>query len=168
MQTFSMILPILGDYDLFEDTVASVLRHRPAGTQIIVAHDGKYEDPYDLAGDQVEFVSINRRAKLIRLFNAGVKRATGDIVGFLRPGTELSEGWHQPVLETFSDPEIGSVAPVIVKRGRLEQQSPQAWDAESVFEESLRATVNLFARSNPIGLISTVRLRGLVSTVVTC
>ena len=113
-----MILPILGDYDLFEDTVASVLRHRLARTQIIVVHDGRYEDPYDLAGDRVEFVPINRRAKLIRLFNAGVKRAQGDIVGFLRPGTELNEGWHRPILETFSDPDVGSVAPVIVKRGR--------------------------------------------------
>jgi len=59
-----------------------------------------------------------RRAKLIRLFNAGVERATGDVVGFLRPGIELSEGWHQSILDTFSDPDVGSVAPVIVKRGR--------------------------------------------------
>lgn len=113
-----MILPILGDSGLFEDTIASVLRHRPAGTQIIVPHDGKYEDPYDLTSDKVEFVSIDQRAKLIQLFNAGVERATGDVVGFLRPGIELSEGWHQSILETFSDPNVGSVAPVIVKRGR--------------------------------------------------
>ena len=117
MQTFSMILPILGDTGMFEDTVASVLRHRPAGTQIIVVHDGDYEDVYDLAGDQVEFVTINKRAKLIRLFNAGVKRAKGDIVGFLRPGAELNEGWHRAVLDAFYDSEVGSVSPVIVKRG---------------------------------------------------
>lgn len=118
MQTFSIVIPILGNTDLFEDTIASILRHRPAGTQIIVVHDGKYRDPYDLAGDQVEFVSINKRAKLIRLFNAGIKRAEGSIVGFLRPGTELNEGWYQPVIEAFKEPDVGSVAPVIVERGR--------------------------------------------------
>lgn len=117
MQTFSLILPILGDTHLFEDTIATALRHRPAGTQIIVVHDGKYRDPYDLAGDQIEFVSINKRANLIRLFNAGIERTTGDIVGFLRPGAELSEGWHHAILESFNDPDVGSVAPVIVKRG---------------------------------------------------
>ncbi len=118
MQTFSIILPILGDVNLFEDTIASVLRHRPAGTQIIVAHDGKYSDPYDLAGDNVEFVTINKRAKLIRLFNAGIERAQGDIVGFFRPGTELNAGWDQLVIEAFSDPDVGSVAPVLIRRKR--------------------------------------------------
>lgn len=117
MQTFSLILPILGDSGLFEDTIATVLRHRPAGTQIIVVHDGSYRDPYDLAGDQIEFVSIKGSSNLIRMFNAGAKRTTGDIVGFLRPGAGLSEGWHQAIIESFGDPEVGSVAPVIVKRG---------------------------------------------------
>ena len=117
MRKISLILPILGDTRLFEDTIASVLRHRPAGTQIIAVHDGKYSDPYDLAGDQIEFISINERAKLIRLFNAGVVQTTGDIVGLLRPGAELSQGWHEAIIESFKDPDVGSGAPVIVKRG---------------------------------------------------
>ena len=117
MQTFSLILPILGDAKLFEDTIASVLRHRPAGTQIIVVHDGNYSDPYDLAGDQIELVSVNDRATLIQLFNAGVVRTTGDIVGLLRPGAELSDGWHEAIIDSFGDPDVGSVAPVIIKRG---------------------------------------------------
>ena len=117
MQTFSLILPVLGDSKLVEDTIASVLRHRPAGTQIIVVHNGKYGDSYDLAGDQIELVSVDSRASLIPLFNAGVERATGDIIGLLRPGAELSEAWHENIVECFDAADIGSVSPVLVKRG---------------------------------------------------
>lgn len=113
MQRFSIIVPLLDDRRLFDDTLASVLRYRPAESQIIVPHDGTYDDPFNL-GEEVEFVSTNQRSGLVELFNAAIGTATGDFIALLRPGIELANGWHDLVESKFDDGEVGSVSPIIV------------------------------------------------------
>lgn len=113
MKTFSIVIPAIGDASLFEHTLASVLRYQPANSQVIVVHSEAYQDSHELAGEGVELVSIENRSNMIPFFNAGVKKATGEFVAFIRPGIELKENWQVPVIEAFEDDQVGSVSPII-------------------------------------------------------
>jgi hypothetical protein len=113
MQRFSIIVPVLGDRRLLDDTLASVLRYRSESCQVVVVHDGTYDDPYGLEGE-IELASISRRSQLIRLFNCGLSQATGDLIALIRPGVELDEGWNDAVESSFADPQVGCVTPLIV------------------------------------------------------
>ncbi len=110
---FSIVIPMLGIEGQFDDTLASVLRNRPENSEVIVVHDGTYEDPY-LLRQEVHFVSADSRKHLVRFFNAGVSRSRGEIVTLLRPGIEVPDHWESPVSAAFEDPSVGSASPAIV------------------------------------------------------
>lgn len=113
MARFSIIVPYMGDINLFDETLASILRYRPDGCQVVVAHDGCYANDHHLT-NEVDF-AISSKAQLIRLFNCGVRSATGEFIAFIRPGIELDESWHIPVAKAFhGDPNIGAVSPAIM------------------------------------------------------
>lgn len=113
MHRFSLIVPILGDDRLLDDTLASVLRYRPDSSQIIVVHDGTYEDPYNLQ-DEIQFVSAYGRCELPGLLQAALREVSGELIAVVRPGMELNQDWNIAVEACFDDPRIGSVSPIIV------------------------------------------------------
>ncbi len=119
MVRFSLIVPVMDNLSRFEETLASVLRYRCEAAQIIVAHNGVYDDPYGL-GKEVDFVGTDSDddapSELISRMNAAIKIARGEIVVCLRPGIQLTENWERPVVAAFADPAVGSVAPAIVNR----------------------------------------------------
>ena len=51
----SIVVPVFGDSAAFEATLVSVLENQPSCSEVIVAHDGSYDDPFDLA-DEVRLV----------------------------------------------------------------------------------------------------------------
>ena len=117
MKRFSIIIPLHGDRRSFDDTLASVLRHRPDSSQIIVVHDGSYDNPYEIQ-DEIDFVVCSTRAGLIRYFNSALDEATGQYIALLRPGVRLNEGWSYPVEIAFQNPQVASVSPMIVTPGK--------------------------------------------------
>ncbi len=123
MARFSIIIPLLGSSLQFEETLASVLLYRPEQSQVIVVHQGVYQDPYDLA-KEVDFVQlgneVSAQPNLIEMFNEGVRNARGKWIGFVRPGVRLSENWDDSIEHAFEDPEIATVSPVLVRGDRPE------------------------------------------------
>jgi len=119
MVRFSLVIPQFSNAShtanhSFDDTLAAALRYRCDSCQIIVVHDGDYDDPYDL-GQEVDFVTSSGNANnLIEQFNVGVRSARGTFVGLLRPGVQLDEGWEDAIASAFEDPSTGSVAPAVV------------------------------------------------------
>lgn len=113
MYRFSIIVPLLGSPSLFEATLSSILRYRPDNCQVIVPHDGSYEDPHGLAGE-VELLTTTQPANLIGLFNCGLEVARGEIVSLIRPGVELQENWDSTIGDAFEDVDVGSVTPAII------------------------------------------------------
>ena len=61
MFSLSIIVPFTGQTESFETTLASVLQNRPARAEVIVAHAGRYDDPWGLK-DEVQFVVAPRRS----------------------------------------------------------------------------------------------------------
>lgn len=122
MVRFSLIIPLSStgtDEHIarFDETLASVLRNRGESCQIIVVHDGSYDDPYDLARE-VDYVDVTGSRGLIDAFNAGVDVARGQWVGLLRPGIQLDENWDELIADAFDDANVGCVSPAIVSTER--------------------------------------------------
>lgn len=97
----------------FEDTLASILQYRPTDCEVLVAHAGDYDDPYELSGE-VRFLAQRPETSLVELINGGLDRARGEILHVLAPGHTVCEGWTDEARDAFDDPRIGAVVPVIV------------------------------------------------------
>ena len=67
----SIVVPVGSNLEAFEDTLASVLQNRPVASEILVAHDGHYTDPFQL-GDEVTFVTSDS-ASTVDLVMAGAR-----------------------------------------------------------------------------------------------
>ena len=122
MSRFSIVLPVSrgnrqpNQIQRFEDTLASVLRSRPRQAQIIVVHDGSYEDPHGL-GSEIDWI-VETSSNLASQFDLGVAASHGDLIMLIRPGVELDEGWESSIEEAFEDPQVGSLTPLIVPSSR--------------------------------------------------
>lgn len=120
MLRLSIIIPYFGELSLFESTLASVLQNRPGGCQILVAHRGDYQDPWNL-GEEVEFLTQRADATLLDLVNAGLHEARAEVFHVLLAGTEVNEGWTIPVLSHFAYPRVGAVAPLLTRSADPQQ-----------------------------------------------
>lgn len=97
MPGLSVILPYRQDEQRFESTLVSLLEHRPAGSEIIIVHDGSYDDPYDI-GDEARLVALED-AGTVRLLNAGVACAKSSTVAVVLDGVEVQAGWADEAIE---------------------------------------------------------------------
>lgn len=113
MPRLSILIPVLGNSGDFEDTLASVLQHRPDDCEVIVAHARPYDDPYKLSGE-VCFIPRPGAWQKIELLNAGFEAARSGIIHVVQCGLAVAEGWTDAVLECFADEQLASIAPVIV------------------------------------------------------
>jgi hypothetical protein len=117
----SIVIPCLGPCEQFEDTLASVLQHRPDRSEIVVVHRRPYADPYHLRGE-VAFSHVES-ASLVDLINDAVQDARGEVIHVLASGTEVRDGWTHAALRHFADPRIAAVAPLVLRHaapGRME------------------------------------------------
>jgi hypothetical protein len=106
----SIVVPHLGDDTRFEDSLVSVLENRPADSEVWVAHDGRYDDPFDLS-DEVQFITSDG-GSLPELIAAVVDVARGRFVHILGGGVRATEGWVDNALEKFEHDDAAMVAPV--------------------------------------------------------
>ncbi len=109
---FSIVVPLVGDVNLFELTLASLLRDRSSGTEVILVHDGTYEDPYSL-GSEITIVDAQSR-RLASMLNQALASASADLIAIVRPGVELPENWQSDIGPSFADEKSASAVPVIV------------------------------------------------------
>jgi poly-beta-1,6-N-acetyl-D-glucosamine synthase len=88
------------------------LDYPPARRQIIVVSDGSTDDTADMArrhGPSVECLEVPRGGKAIAL-NAGVQRATFEIVVFADARQTFAPDALRQLVAPFSDPAIGGVS----------------------------------------------------------
>lgn len=115
MLRLSIVIPVLGDQSLLDDTLVSVLENRPSNCEILVVHNRPYSDPYELAGE-VQFVEAPRRAGFADCVNLGVEASRSPVVHILCCGVEVRPGWANAAIRHFRDPEVGCVTPLVVRR----------------------------------------------------
>lgn len=106
----SIVVPHLGDVVAFEESLVSVLENRPSGAEVWVAHDGTYQDPFEL-GDEVRFVTAGSN-NLATLVAAAAEVATSRFVHVIGGGVRATHDWTRWAIECLQDESVAMVAPI--------------------------------------------------------
>ena len=144
---YSLVVPLVSDTIEFEETLASVLRHRPRQSQVIVVHNGGYLDPHQL-DDEVQLTTVEGRPTLAKMLNQAMEIAEGDYLALVRPGVELDENWQLPVEDAFESDQVGSVAPLLVNVNRPTRIVAAGIETDAFKNRNLCATNNRLTASN--------------------
>jgi GT2 family glycosyltransferase len=163
LPSLSVVIPSHNRVDLLTNCLRSIIKHAPAGTQILVVDDCSPGACVSLTAqgfESVEVLRLSRRSGFAEAVNRGVETATGTIVELLNDDTEVTAGWAEPALEIFEYSNVGAVAPLVLidspgspsrvdsagdryywggiagKRGHRKQFVPGAFDPGPVFGAS--------------------------------
>ena len=109
----SIVVPHLGTVSELEDTLASILRYKMASSEIVVVTDGSYRDPHGIGGE-VKFVDAPADSNLGGYLGVALRHSIAPVVGLIRPGVQIDEGWQESVIPTFEYESIACVSPLIV------------------------------------------------------
>ena len=110
----SIIVPVGNEVSAFEETLVSVLENRPQHCEVIVPHNGQYDDPFDL-GDEVRLV-VAEGGNLVDMVMAGARSARGHFVHVLADGLNATPGWTESALAHFQRNDTAAIAPVVRHR----------------------------------------------------
>lgn len=113
----SIVIPSCRRPDLLERCLASVCAFAPDGTEIIVVDDGSRDSIVTRTALRFSVQHILRHDKPLgfaRAANAGIARATADIVEILNDDAEVTPGWAAAALRTFENPTVAAVAPLVL------------------------------------------------------
>jgi hypothetical protein len=87
-----------------------VLENRPSGAEVWVAHDGTYQDPFEL-GDEVRFVTAGSN-NLATLVAAAAEVATSRFVHVIGGGVRATHDWTRWAIECLQGESVAMVAPI--------------------------------------------------------
>jgi GT2 family glycosyltransferase len=124
----SIVIPSYCRPDLLAACLASVFRHAPPRTEIIVVDDGSIEravtrTAHGFCG--VRIVRLPRRQGFCVAANQGIAEARGRIIELLNDDTEILPGWADAALACFEDPGVGAVAPLVLLSAASRNASPR-------------------------------------------
>lgn len=118
MPRLTILITSLGEPKRFEETLVSVLEHRPRNVEILVVHSQPYDDPYRLRGE-VRFVEVTGALDLSKLVNTGFEASRSPIVHVLTAGLCVQPEWIDSLLPRFANEKVASVAPLVVHENRI-------------------------------------------------
>jgi hypothetical protein len=115
---FTIIIPLLSNTptEAFEETLASVLVHKPEGAEVLIANAAGYSDPWNTATEGTVFIASDHLSNPMDVLNEAVLRSQGDILHILYPGTEVSADWTQNILQLFEQSQLGIIIPCVYDR----------------------------------------------------
>ncbi|MDR2115349.1 MAG: glycosyltransferase family 2 protein [Planctomycetaceae bacterium] len=118
MSRFTIIIPLLSNTptEAFEETLASVLVHKPENTEVLIANATQYSDPWNTAAEGAVFIASDHLSNPMDVLNKAVLQSQGDILHILYPGTEVSTQWTQNILPLFEESKLGIVIPCVYDR----------------------------------------------------
>lgn len=114
MPRLSIVVFCFQNTQLLEETLVGVLQHRPDDSEVLVIHDGRYEDPYELAGE-VQFIEAEGIRTMAEAANLAMSHATGLVLHFLASGVLVDAQWTDVVLRGFEDANIVAATPLLLE-----------------------------------------------------
>ena len=122
----SVVIPSHNRAELLRLCLASVFRHAPAGSEVVVVDDaspGGAVSKAAAAFPGVRVVRLDQHGGFCVAVNAGLRAATCPIVELLNDDTEVQAAWAEAALIWFNDPSVAAVAPLVF-RGSAETEPP--------------------------------------------
>jgi GT2 family glycosyltransferase len=113
----SIVIPSHVRADLLRRCLASVTKHAPPGSEVIVVDDGSPRGCVSRVAESypaVRVVRLARRGGFSVAANAGIQAARNAIVELLNDDTEVTAGWANAALAHFADPPVAAVAPLVL------------------------------------------------------
>ena len=117
----SVVIPTYNGRALLETCIASVSRHTPRDlpSEVVVADDGSTDGTAEWLAStypDVRVVRLTVNSGFCAAANAGIAAARGAFIQLLNNDTEVTPGWIEAALAPFDDPNVGSVAPLVLVR----------------------------------------------------
>lgn len=117
MRLLSIVIPSYCRADLLRRCLASIERHAPADTEVIVVDDSSPQGT--IANTAREFgwvrvVRLPRRSGFCAAANCGIAAARAQIVELLNDDTEVTPHWATTALAVFDDTSVAAVAPLVL------------------------------------------------------
>lgn len=109
----SIVIPVLGDFDRFEQGLVSVLENLPSGAEVLAVFNTPYADPFAL-GDEIRMLSAPRGASRVVCLNLGCQQSQAEVIHVLPAGAEVSAGWTDAARRRLAAAQVGAVAPLVV------------------------------------------------------
>jgi GT2 family glycosyltransferase len=114
----TLVIPSHNRADLLRRCLASVRRHAPADTEILVVDDASPNHAVTrtvqaFAG--VSLLRLERRQGFCAAVNAGIRTARHPFVELLNDDTEVTAGWAEAALAHFADTRIAAVTPLVLR-----------------------------------------------------
>jgi GT2 family glycosyltransferase len=114
----SIVIPSYNRPDLLRLCLASVQRHAPRGTQVIVVDDGSKDAIVSDAASEFAAIEVIRHPRSLGFAlaaNRGIAAARGTIVELLNDDTQVTAGWAETALRQFDDASVAAVAPLVLQ-----------------------------------------------------
>jgi GT2 family glycosyltransferase/SAM-dependent methyltransferase/glycosyltransferase involved in cell wall biosynthesis len=134
----SVIIPIYGKIEYTLSCLASIAANPPqAAFEVIVVDDCSLDDSFDVLS-KVKGIRLLRNEQnqgFIRSSNLGAKAAKGEYLYFLNNDTQVTLGWLNELLRTFSEfPGTGLTgSKLIYPDGRLQEAGGGIWQDGSAW-----------------------------------
>ena len=114
--SLSVVIPSHNRPDLLRACLATVTRHAPTGTDILVVDDASPDGAATTVTRQFAGtrVVLPTGRGFCAAANAGVRAARGLIVQLLNDDTEVIAGWAAAAMRPFQDPSVAAVAPLVL------------------------------------------------------
>lgn len=117
----SVVIPTYNGKHLLEACLASIDRHRPARVtlEVIVVDDASTDGTVAWLESHFPGVRLVARAQnggFCEAANAGIAAARGAFIQLLNNDAEVTAGWAEAGLAPFANPNVGSVAPLVLMR----------------------------------------------------
>ncbi|XZE34540.1 hypothetical protein SH501x_000003 [Pirellulaceae bacterium SH501] len=110
MLRLSIIVPFLDDHAKLESTLLSLLENRNSELEILVVHNGNYDDPYELGDDEVVLIQAPDSYSHTESLNLAIATATAPAIQILLPGMMVQQDWYVPSLRKLEREEWDAVA----------------------------------------------------------
>lgn len=105
----SIIVPHLHDDSGLELTLLSILENRESDFEILIAHNGRYNDPYSLDQEEAILVASDSHASFSEQLNLAVASACSPIIQVLLPGSIVDPHWCDESLYLLNDKTVSAV-----------------------------------------------------------
>jgi hypothetical protein len=105
----SIIVPHLHDDSGLELTLLSILESRESDFEIVIAHDGRYRDPYELDQDEAILIESESGASFTNQLNLAVASACSPIIQIVLPGCVVHSHWCDEALQLMNDKSVSAV-----------------------------------------------------------